>query len=610
MALGHTRLFLFLGILTVMLSSRNLIIVVAGQRHVIAVHIPDEEIFDAEDIAKEHGFEYGGRVGSLIGYHTFERDWEDRDLPHKLAESTHAIQWFEEQTPKPRFRRQRPPVVMDPLFSDQWHLHSESTHYYQTGTGGQHVTPLPNLNVMDAWQRGVDGSGVTIAVVDDGVQWRHPDLLENYVSATSVDICEGGADPSPSLNDYHGTSVAGTAAAARNDYCGVGVAPRASIAGVRLLGTWPTDAKEAAALSHACTTEGVHAKINHVFVNSWGPADDGQRMEGPGRITRSALEHCITRGRNGLGSIYVWAAGNGRANGDDANYDGYASSRYTIAVAAVTEKGIHAWYSEPGASILCAAPSSGWSDDRGIATTDLSGFDGATSIDCTRHFGGTSAAAPMIAGVVAMMLQANPFLGWRDVQHILILSCNITDPLLPGEEDGWSTNGAGLKHSHAYGFGIPDASQAVRIAHTWVNVATEESTLDSDWLTPAGNESVVPAGRRLTVLSWSTGDDRKTSAMFVEHVELTLSLTAPQGRGWITLTLCSPAGSCSYLARQHTGDMAVEIDEWTYDSVKHWGENPVGTWNLKVENTVDRDNHNRLPAVVHKWRLQIYGHHR
>lgn len=577
------------------------------RRHTIAIYINDEEIHDPEDIARHHGFEYGGRIGTLPGYHTLHRAWEDREEPHGLEESTHSVGWFQEQTPRPRFTRGAE-APRDPLFPDQWHLHSESTHYRGTGAGG--ATPLPNLNVMDAWDHGVDGSGVTIAVVDDGVEWRHPDLRENYAPATSVDIREGGSDPSPGADDYHGTAVAGTAAAALNEFCGAGVAPGASVAGIRLLGPWPTDAKEAAALSHACTTEGIHAKINHIFTNSWGPADDGRRMEGPGRIALSAVEHCIARGRNGLGSIYVWAAGNGRANGDDVNYDGYANSRYTIAVAAVTERGVHGWYSEPGAAILCSAPSSGWQGrDRGIATTDLRGFDGATATDCSRHFGGTSAAAPMVAGAAALMLQANPFLGWRDVQHIMVLSCNITDPLLPREEDGWITNGAGLRHSHAYGFGVLDASEAVRISRTWENVPGEDA-VDSGWMTPSPDDAVVPAGDRITILTWKTPNDRKTSSLFIENMELTLSLTAPQGRGYISLTLCSPSASCSYLARNHAHDLTTRIDAWTYTSVRHWGERPSGEWALRVENHAPRDRHNRLPAIVRGWRLRVHGHHR
>ena len=575
--------------------------------HTLAIYVNDEEIHDPEDIAREHGFQYGGRIGTLPGYHIVHRPWKYRRKSHGLEKSTHKVEWFQEQIPRPRFTRS-PLEPKDPLFPEQWHLHSQSTHYHNTGTGG--ATPLPNLNVMDAWNHGVDGSGVTIAVVDDGVEWRHPDLRENYVAATSVDICGGGADPSPAARQYHGTAVAGTAAAAMNEWCGVGVAPGAKVAGIRLLGSWPTDAKEAAALSHACTTAGIHAKINHIFTNSWGPADDGKRMEGPGRVTRAAMQHCIARGRNGLGSIYVWAGGNGRANGDDGNYDGYANSRWTIDVTSVTERGIHAPYSETCSCTLCSAPSSGWQgQDRGITTTDLAGFDGASAGDCTHHFGGTSASAPMVAGVVALMLQANPFLTWRDVQHVLVLSCNITDPFLPIEQDGWITNGAGLKHSNSYGFGIPDASEAVRIAKDWVGVGKED-LLDSGWMVPQDQDAVIPPGNRITVLSWEAPKDRKTDTLFLEHIEMVLSLTAPQGRGYIGLTLCSPSGSCSFLARQHTSDLNREIRRWTYTSVRHWMENPTGTWHLKIENYAPRDRHNRLPAVVHGWQLRMFGHHR
>ncbi len=56
------------------------------------------------------------------------------------------------------------------------------------------------------------------------------------------------------------------------------------------------------------------------------------------------LEYCIRNGRNGKGNIFMWAGGNGGMNGDNANYDGYANSRFTVPIAAIDELGLPAFY--------------------------------------------------------------------------------------------------------------------------------------------------------------------------------------------------------------------------------------------------------------------------
>ena len=85
----------------------------------------------------------------------------------------------------------------------------------------------------------------------------------------------------------------------------------------------------------------------------------------------AAFENDVSQWRGGLGNVITWAAGNGLHDDDNSNYDGYANSRHTIAVTAVTHKGEQSWYAEPGANILVAAPSDG--DGEGITTTDIEG---------------------------------------------------------------------------------------------------------------------------------------------------------------------------------------------------------------------------------------------
>ena len=161
-------------------------------------------------------------------------------------------------------------------------------------------------------------------------------------------------------------------------------------------------------------------------------------------------------GRNGKGSIFVWASGNGRMNGDESNYDELANSLYTICVGASDWNGTVAAYSEAGTNVMVNAPSGNffflnggkWLSMSTITTTDRLGFTGYSTTDCQTQFSGTSASCPLAAGVVALILQANPNLTWRDVQHILIATAEKTDLKHPE----WRANGAGLLYNRFYGY--------------------------------------------------------------------------------------------------------------------------------------------------------------
>ena len=176
-----------------------------------------------------------------------------------------------------------------------------------------------------------------------------------------------------------------------------GAAPEATLVGYRLISSAPTDEMEASAL-----TTNNHAV--HIKSNSWGPDDDGKTVKGPGVLTTLALSNAAATGRGGLGTLIVWAGGNGGGASDNANNDGYVNSPYTLAIAAVTENGTQPWYGEPGACLIAAAPGGGGEVD--ILTTDLMGNDGdnyagagseLSDVNYTQLFKGTSASAPLMA---------------------------------------------------------------------------------------------------------------------------------------------------------------------------------------------------------------------
>jgi subtilisin family serine protease len=234
-------------------------------------------------------------------------------------------------------QQQKKAVPNDTLFSNQWHLRN---------TGQNGGTAGVDVNITNVWNT-YRGEGIRIAIVDDGLQHTHPDLSPNYDATTSTNINNGTADPSPDVTaDFHGSSCAGVAAARGSNALGVcGAAYNATLAGIRLIGALTTDAEEATGMAYR--NDAIHLKSN-----SWGPNDDGITLEGPGTLTLAALAQGVTTGRGGKGVIYVWAGGNGLEYLDNANYDGYANSMYTIAVAALSDQANQAYYSEPGACLV------------------------------------------------------------------------------------------------------------------------------------------------------------------------------------------------------------------------------------------------------------------
>ncbi|HVK07938.1 MAG TPA: S8 family serine peptidase [Gemmataceae bacterium] len=467
-------------------------------------------------------------------------------------------------------RQQTPRLTNDPQVTSQWHLKN-------TGQGGGTVGA--DADVEPAWNAGFNGTGATIAIVDDGLLRTHQDLAPNYDAANSFDFNDNDSDPSPVSGDTHGTSAAGVAAAQGDNGLGVaGAAYNANLAGIRLIAGPTDDFTEALALSYRR-----HAV--DIYSNSWGPADNGV-LAGPGPMVLATFADNFTAGRNGKGSIYTWAAGNGLESNDNVNYDGYANNRHVIAVGAITNRGVQSYYSEPGAAMLVTAYSS--SQTQGITTTS-----GPGTTAYTNSFGGTSSATPLVSGVIALMLDANPNLTARDVRHILVQSA---DKVNPGDA-GWSNNGAGLAVNHKYGFGGINAAAAVALAQSWVPVPAEVAVAGGFRNVglsipdgPAANSYGAPVSDQVTV----------SRNIRVEHVEVEFSASHPY-RGNLEVVLTSPDGTQSVLSQVHN-DGGPNYSGWTFSSVRHWGEQSAGTWTLRV-----RDGYTGDLGTFDGWKLNLYG---
>lgn len=377
-----------------------------------------------------------------------------------------------------------------------------------------------------------------------------------------------------------------------------GVAPEAKLIGYNAL--------KVPSISNIADAFVQHKERVWVSSNSWGDFNSWGEPFALKSLEMAALEEGVTHGRDGRGIIYVFAAGNGASKDgglptDNVNYSGLVNNRYTIPVGAVDENGTKVAYSEVGATLMVVAPSRAAADSPGIVTTDATadkGYNPNTfkadynDTNYTRYFSGTSASTPMVSGVVALILEANPKLGWRDVREILARSAAKTDP----DDSDWSTNGAGLHINHKYGFGLVDACKAIELAWDWHNLPKQKmveihkdiniTIPDND---PNGIESSITIDANLTV----------------EFVDIFFDAHDHASLGDLEIILTSPFGTRSILAKTHVEafDGYFRYKNWRFGSVRHLGEKSKGTWRLQV---IDRQLGNE--GTFFSWGLKVYGH--
>jgi kexin len=473
----------------------------------------------------------------------------------------------------------------DPLLASQWHLGN---------TGQSGGTPGEDLRIAGAWQQ-ASGAGVQVAVVDSGIEVLHEDLRPNIVAGGSFNYRPGahfGSDyPLPcAAGNVHGTAVAGIVAArGGNAIGGSGVAPAASMVGLNPLST-----NMDADIAHAL---GYQRDRNAIYANSWGSPDTGALYSSDASFD-AAIEQGLAQGRGGLGSIFVFPAGNGGNFEDNSNYDGYVNKRGQITVCAVDDNGQRPWYGETGANVLVCAPSS---NTRSAITT--TGLDNRYIADFT----GTSASSPMVSGTVALMLEANPALTWRDVQLILARTARRN---LPGSA-GWTSN-FGLWHHPDFGFGTVDAAAAVAAAPGWQTVggSVEQKYCESGVRNP--NVAVVDNS-----LDQAVSDTVSIAGCDIQEIEfIEVRFTAAHSySGDLQIDLVSPNGLTSRLAearvcsipdpddpRRRLGIHCGNYEGWRFGTVRHLNEPATGNWILRVADLQAGD-----VGTFQGWQMRIWG---
>lgn len=569
---------------------------VHGQRRALltnhwAVHVTGGAVH-ADRVAAKYGFRNLGQIGSLKDHYHFHHSRVVRRAAfsfrgtHSFIHMDPQVQWAEQQTVRPRGKRsvQTEPYFHfnDPKWPQMWYIHCNDKS-----------SPCrSDMNILGAWQRGFTGKNVVVTILDDGIERNHPDLAPNYDHLASYDVNSNDYDPTPRYDfhneNIHGTRCAGeVAAAANNSHCIVGVAFNARIGGIRMLDGDVTDLVEAKALS-------IRPDYIDIYSSSWGPKDDGRTVDGPGPLTRRAIEQGIRKGRKGLGSIFVWASGNGGRHFDHCSCDGYTNSIYTVSISSATEHGNRPWYLEPCSAILATTYSRGELQDRKIVTTDL-------HQRCTDGHTGTSVSAPIVAGIIALALEANFLLTWRDVQHLLVKTSR---PLHLKAAD-WKTNAAGLRVSHLYGFGLVNAEAMVLQASRWRNVP--EQHVCAHKIIRAN--SYFQAGQTLNSSLDSLGctDEHDAQVTVLEHVVVKVLLTHPH-RGDLQIHLISPSGTRSQLLDKRLYDSSNGgFRNWEFMSVHFWGEKAEGSWTLEIRDSPSKSRNTDVLGNLREWSLTLYG---
>ena len=314
----------------------------------------------------------------------------------------------------------------------------------------------------------------------------------------------------------------------------------------------------------------------------------------------------VDSGYGGKGVFYTWATGNGHLEGDNSNLDELGNYYAVTAACSINDSDVRASFSEHGANLWICAPSGDLlAENRGTVTTE--NYDRYVN-----GLAGTSISTAIVSGVAALMRQANPNLTWRDLKLILAASARKNDPTNAGWEDGARKYGSAsatnrYHFNHEYGFGAVDAKAAVDLAKEWTNAPPlNRKTVESARL-----NMLIPDAPALgdpTTVTHSL--TLEADIDFTEFVEVNINLRHVSFRD-VKIELESPSGAVSKLTvpfdtfaddDPDTGFVPLR-GEFRFGSAKHLGENPNGTWELRVTDEIPI-----VGGTLDSWSIKVYGH--
>ena len=540
------------------------------------------------------------------------------------------------------------PIVIavngDPLRQYMWHLNNTGQKAFSTFPGTSGI----DINVDDVFLDGVTGEGVRIVVSDSGLDLNHDDLHLNLLSNLHKDYSLNSPYfGDPVASSFHGTAVAGIIAAMGwNNYGIIGVAPESNFVGYQFLDS-PQNTQ--------ILIDQASGDFD-VFNYSYGDEIYEDTISDASYIAQLRYK-TITED-----SVFVKAAGNefirldsetGICASHNANFPFENESPFLLVVGSVSADGAKASYSNAGSNLWISAPGGedGESFGPGIISTDLPtcfrglskagsnssnsfeyGHSENTKCDYTALMNGTSAATPMVSGVVALMKSANSSLKLRDIKHILANTAVKIDPSHssainyygtkhPSQantsvctedleladhdyEQGWVTNAAGYSFNNFYGFGMVDAKAAVDAAKSYVSslgalVETNPNFTNSSYKRNPSSQAILDNSATGAVDTMSVSDN-----LTVESIQIKVQINHARS-GEIGIELTSPSNTKSILMNINNSFLFEEDSHLNIVLTSHafYGENSVGDWKLKVI-----DGRAGNVGFLNKWDMNILGH--
>ena len=526
----------------------------------------------------------------------------------------------------------------DPLLAEQWYIENTGQKSFSLNRARYGV----DLHMHDTIDDGIVGQDVRVAVVDTGLELCHPDLVENIEPGASYSFLTDEAandfvfgavtsDPfNPDIFGDHGTSVAGLVGASANNAIGIrGIAPNVRLRGYNFLQAG-SDSSQIDSLG------GSSSDPNSTDVDIFNMSYGSTRWGEPNADIYRLFEVGTTELREDKGAVYVKSAGNGWRSCDaishpihrdigcnSASLDYKNRLPYLVVVGALDADGRPAPYASSGSTLWISAPGGWWGRDQpALLTTDQIGSERGYHLygtyglrpdnqysngDYISTFNGTSGAAAIVSGVVALLLDKYPNLTWRDVKHVLAntarqsFSNTSSIRVVIGEHiytlrNAWQLNSAGYAYHNHYGFGAVDVDEAMAFLADYEPDSLGEFK-KTEWLEVENFEPIeIPDGSGAGAVVDVVVDSLQSSGLSleiereeiaesnIEMVHLQLELAHDDLRH-LGVTLISPSGMESIMNPIFNDGMPrgnSESHTLTFASNAFYGESPVGEWRINV----------------------------
>jgi subtilisin family serine protease len=555
-------------------------------------------------IAVEFGLAQIKAIAGVPNAFVFELTPEARENPLKITNL--LMQRSDVLTAEPNIivKSQAHYRPKDPLYPKQWHLNH---------TGGPNLAANSHIFAETAWNITRGTRSIVVAITDDAVDLNHPDFKGIGKIVAPRDFKDNDFAPMPGVNDDHGTACAGVAVAEENGSGAVGVAPGCALMPIRTTGFLDDESIEA--VFDWAVTKGAA-----VISCSWGA---GATYYPLSLRQRAAVTNAAIRGRNGKGCVIVFAAGNanrptsGTVNeagwpnnavaGPTQWMGGFTNHPDVITVSASTSLGKKAAYSNWGPDVAVCAPSNnappgvGLPDlgyvftppevtadlpGLGIFTTDQVGAAGYDATNFTETFGGTSSACPLVAGVAALVLSANPDLTAQEVRQILQQTADKivdrdADPQFGLRKGTYEGNG----RCDWFGYGKVNAAKAVQAAVQQRSVPlTPVRSIAGQNLSPIAIPDQTPQGITSTIPIGDVGTVRDIQiSLDIDHSYL----------GDLQINLIAPSGQVALLQGRTLGRRTKLQFTYTLQTTpalrRLLGQPTQGAWKVQVIDSVPRD---------------------